>query len=292
MRLAPQEWPAFAHLTYPRYARLLRADLPDSSIVAVGAMRDGSPVGLGLAQVRSFDEPAEVLSLFVAPPSRGRGVGTDLLREIDGLLRESGCPGAEVVYATPRPEQAALERVLGHCGWPPATGRMLLGQGTRHLLDAPVLRRASAAAELDVRLWGELPVAARDAADRRPRIPDPLRPRQYERGMHAETSLGLVADGDVVGWIITHPVPPRSLRYTTLYVGERWRRRGQGLWLAAEAGRRQEAVFGGDTTALFGVWLDNVRMTRFVRRSLAPFLFSLKETRGAMKRYAPAAAGA
>lgn len=284
MTLTPEEWPAFAHLTFPHYAKLLYGRPPDPSIVAVGTSDRNTPVGLALARLGPPNQRAEVLSLFVEASCRGRGLGTRLLMEIEERLRESGCPGAEAVYATPRPEQAALERVLARCGWPPATGRMLLARGTQRLLSAPGLRHRRVS-ELDVCRWDDLPTRDRDLADRHPDVPNPLRPRQYEQGMHVETSLGLWDGRQVVGWVITHQVSAATLRYTALYAQRERSRPGSGLSLAVIAAQRQIELMGPDAIACFGVWLDNARMDSFVRRAFAPFLVSLQETRGTVKRY-------
>lgn len=284
MTLSPEEWPAFAHLTFPHYARLLCGRPADSSIVAVGATHRSTPVGLALARRGAPDKRAEILSLFVDASCRGRGLGTRLLTEIEQRLRESRCPGAEVVYATPRPGQAALERVLTRCGWPPATGRMLLARATPRLLSAPCFRHRRVEG-LPVCRWDDLPTHDRDQADRHPEVPEPLRPRQYEPGMHAATSLGLLDGGQVVGWVITHQVSASTLRYTALYVRRGRGRPGWGLSLVVAAAQRQLELTGPDSIGLFGVWLNNRRMVSFVRQTLAPFLASVQETRGTVKRY-------
>src|SRR5206468_2416656 len=68
---------------------------------------------------------AEVLSLFVAPASRGIGVGTALLSRLLDELAARGVAAVEAVYMTGQPSQPALERILAKCGFPPTQRRML-----------------------------------------------------------------------------------------------------------------------------------------------------------------------
>lgn len=285
MRLTTSCGAGFAHLTYPCYGRLLTTPGPDEHIVAVGAVEQEAPAGLAVARLGGNGQPADVLSIAVAEPWRGRGVGTSLLHELDRLLQAAGCPGARVVYATPRAGQVALERLLARCGWPEAHPRMLLAQATPRLLEAPGFRWARLARGYSVIRWTELPASDRATIDALPDLPDTLRPGQYERDLAEDTSLGLRRGDDVVGWLLTHRVSAVAIRYTALYVHAAHRSRGAGLALAVEAGRRQVSALGPRTVGLFGVWADNTGMAAFVRTRLGPYLDSLRETRGSLKRY-------
>jgi hypothetical protein len=96
-----------------------------------------------------------------------------------------------------------------------------------------------------------------------------------------------IRDGDsVTGGLLTHRVAPATIRYTHLYLHADHRPFGQGLRLLSEGIRRQAAVLGEGSNAVFGVWVHNTRMVRLVQHRLKPHLLSLAETRGSFKALA------
>ena len=87
----------------------------------------------------------------------------------------------------------------------------------------------------------------------------------------------------VSGWVITHRIAADTVRYTSLFVRKELRTRNCGLLLLTESILRQRDLIGIDSFGVFGVYFDNKSMIRFLKRSMAPYLDSVRETWGSVK---------
>ena len=67
-----------------------RARLAISGSYNIVAMVDGRPVGMASGVPTDQDPVVELISMYVAPPGRGRGVGDHLVREVEQWARQAG----------------------------------------------------------------------------------------------------------------------------------------------------------------------------------------------------------
>jgi GNAT superfamily N-acetyltransferase len=82
------------------------------------ARSDGEPAGLG--GVRYLDtDTAEVKSMFVAPPFRGRGLARAILAELERIAREHGCRRIQLDTSDYLTGAVALYRSAGYHEVPP-----------------------------------------------------------------------------------------------------------------------------------------------------------------------------
>jgi GNAT superfamily N-acetyltransferase len=107
-------------LTYPHFAPLLHSLATQSNVVAVGAEVEGVPVALAIARLDRLDDAmpmqGQVLSLFVTPDHRNRGLGRLLLSHLEAELGDRGCQQLEIRYLS-GPQSPALERILVQQQW-------------------------------------------------------------------------------------------------------------------------------------------------------------------------------
>jgi putative acetyltransferase len=82
---------------------------------------DGAAVGSG-AMLRLPDGVAEIKRMFVAPASRGRGLGRRILAALEGEARQSGTTCLRLETGTRQPEAVALYRAMGFRKVPPFPG--------------------------------------------------------------------------------------------------------------------------------------------------------------------------
>ena len=278
----------YGSMTFPSFRPLLRALYPQGQVVAIGASWCGQPVGLALARMLPGGN-SEVLSMFVAAPHRGRGVGTALLTSLEQALSERGSVGGELVYMTGKPSTGALERLLRKCGWPPSRTRMLVCKGDKKILEAPWMREYRLPSSFSIFPWREITeeerAALRRSQERERWIPEYLAPFQHEQTMERLNSLGLRYGNQVVGWLITHRVAPDTVRFTSLFVRKDLQKMGRAVPLVVEAINRQGRELGHDSYVIFSVRSDNTPMMRFTKRHFAPYLASMTETRGTSKLF-------
>ena len=88
----------WAGMTFPSYRQAIalvgtgHTDSEGSRMIACTATEDGElAAGLGLAQVpKDPSQPAEILSLFVRPDLRNRGIGTGIVAGLEEATRAAG----------------------------------------------------------------------------------------------------------------------------------------------------------------------------------------------------------
>jgi putative acetyltransferase len=72
--------------------------------------------------LRLPDGVAEIKRMFVAPASRGRGLGRRILAALEGEARQSGIACLRLETGTRQPEAVALYRAMGFRKVPPFPG--------------------------------------------------------------------------------------------------------------------------------------------------------------------------
>jgi len=279
----------FGEMTFPLYREYLSGLASGAPNVAAAAWTGDEPAGLALGCLRRSRRcDAEVLSLFVHAEERNRGIGTALLTRVEQALRDRGATLAGAVYMTGRPDVAALERVLEKRGWSSPRLRMLVCEADPATLAAPWLRRRRVSPGWSMVSWADVTEEQRrsllESQAAEAWIPADLVPFDHEAAGDPETSVALLREDRVVGWLITHRLSPLLVRYTCSFLRPDLQRTGTLLSLYGEAAARQAAVQNGSGRAIWTVPVQHEAMVRFVRRRMAPFLRSLRETRGSIKR--------
>lgn len=275
-------------LTFPSYQPLLQS--LNGSIVAIGAAIADEPVGLVLAEIQA-DQVAKILSIYVKPNHRQRGVGTALLTELEQVLRQWGCPTALMVYAVGKPTTLALEQLLHTCGWPAPEPRMLICRCDRRMRSAPWIDRASLPKTFTIFPWVELTAAERHAIQHQqetaPWIPESLVPFNYEQSMEPLNSVGLRYQGQVVGWVITQRFKPDTICYSCSFVRQDLQQRGRIIPLYAEAIKRHYSR-PEIPNATWVVPYVYPGMVQFVQHRMAEYMTTIDEFRRSIKPLAAA----
>lgn len=278
-----------------RFAGLTRADLRPRLLlppaarptVAVGAEALGRPIGLALAELYA-SRYAEVLSLYVAPPWRGSGLGTELLARLERELVARGAALADLLYTTGTATTASLESALRRLGWPEPERRMVVCRfRPERILEAPWLEPQVLPAAFEVFPWTDLRASERLALAERGWYPRDLDPLEEEATLEPCNSLGLRYRGELAGWLITHRVDANTVRYTSGFVRSDLQRTARLIPLGRLAMERQVAA--GIPFGTWAVSFGRPRMVRLVRGRLAPYLERVVETRRARKVFDPSA---
>jgi GNAT superfamily N-acetyltransferase len=228
----------FAHLTYGTYAALLA----DPTSLRAAALHRGQPVGLALGASHPRFAYSKLLSIFVEPAHRRRGVAARLLQQWEGLARRRGDTLLKASYIAPK---LAVEGLLLKCGWEPP-------QHTMDILHAPF---AGVASIIERALLPPLPAEA-EFFPWEERTADDLaqldaRADEFGEALHPELddtpleagSVGLRLGGQLAGWALLHPINADIVRCSALFLFREARRPGLWQHLVRAAYRRQMAVY-------------------------------------------------
>ncbi len=130
--------------------------------------------------------------------------------------------------------------------------------------------------------WSELTDAEKQQIQQTLDYPTSLSPFENDSRLEPLNSLGLRYGEEVVGWIVTHRVAPDTIRYSTMFVAQRFQKLGRGVALISEALKRQIASPVPNCT--WAVAMENQQMAHFQRRRLAPYTTFISESRQCGKR--------
>jgi GNAT superfamily N-acetyltransferase len=287
--LPAEEYEGF---TYPRYRQFL-AGAPQ--VVAVGASRWNEAVGLGLGRVWEDRGVGSILSITVAPNHRLKGIGTTLLARLEEeLKKECGC--AEAVYMGNIPSAEAVKRILDKRGWGPVRPRMMVCRSNLELiLKAPWMHRSYLPPDFEIFPWIQLQQEERQKIreQRDFRYEVCFSPFIEDEEIEPVSSLGLRYRGDVVGWLITHVIPPDTLRFTRMFVRPDLQKRGRAISLLIESMARYKdgPIASVAPNGIFDIHVENRSMIEFAKRRLAPYMTDMYFSYGSVKMFQAASAG-
>ena len=282
----------YQSFTFPLYRVRLQRLMPQGNNVAIGAVEGDRPVGLLLAEI----EPtaAIVLSLYVTPAHRQRGIATALLNQLEQMVMQQKILQRQVkelqlVYMTGKPTTVALERLLQNSHWAlPETSMIVCKSTTDRIAAALWMKQYPLPSAFQICPWVEITAAEVQQVEQqqadRPWIPADLAPSRQEGRLEPINSLGLRHQGQLIGWVLTHRLDASTIRYTCSFICPDFQRMGRLVPVYVEAIRRQHQA--GIPNGIWTVPVHHPAMFNFVKNRMAPYMTSVEETRRITKRLA------
>ncbi|MFM8831926.1 MAG: hypothetical protein ACKOHM_13095 [Spartobacteria bacterium] len=271
--------PLLASFTFPLFRDRLLVGAWKHKVIAFGAWLGSKPVGLVLFE-KTSGRVAVLRSIWVEQDCRRQWVGLTLLLIGSDACLKQGFQKLEAVHRSTLEDRIAFESLLTHEGWSKPRIRMMVLEATyQEMLKSPVMGNPP---ELDVAFrsvpWHEVDSREieRLAATRQFHVE--VWPLNYGPDFHRETSVGLMHQGELVGWVVNHPKSPGVLRFTTSWLREDLQGKGTFAAVIAESYHRMAGT-GYD----HGIWTVPAifpRMVAFARRRLAPYCYRVSETLG------------
>ncbi|MBU1140722.1 MAG: GNAT family N-acetyltransferase, partial [Proteobacteria bacterium] len=219
-------------------------------------------------------------SLFVLPQHRRQGVAGALLNMAEKEAKHRGCQKFIVLYQDQEPESAAIANLLRAKAYSPPefSGLVCKSRDRGRILNAPFLKKSLLPPSCEVFLWKDLPQAEktfiRDRQRQTPWYPEILSPFSNETEIEYLNSLGLRYRGEIAGWVITHRISKKTIRYTTSFVREDLQQYGFTAPLLIEAIKTHmaspESFVATDASFLIPAQFSG--MIAFARKRMIPYL--------------------
>lgn len=264
------------HLTYPAVWNTVSNRFA-SSVRAFAARTSDETAGLALALPGPSGQ-FELLSIYVVPIFRRMGFGAAMLRAVEDDFRAGGFRlGVHFLRVGERDQGKARFFCAG--GWSRPVVDKLVCQSTMcQAFQTPWLTGAALPDRYRIVDWSSLSDAQRDALREEiaEKVGDDTNPFVYEQDYHSPTSVALVeADSCAVrGWVITHRLDDRTLRWTCSFVQARLQATAliRALWLGVALRQR---TFPSLVDFIFTVPVAERRMAQFALRRMRPWLTDL-----------------
>ncbi|MGI8743217.1 MAG: GNAT family N-acetyltransferase [Bryobacteraceae bacterium] len=276
----------FQHMTFPLFRQVLSTHNPLA--LAVGAYVSGRPAGLALGFQPTSDK-VDLLSLFVEPPYRREGIGAEMLRAFESESERRGANRVAACYTADLSRGDELGMLLSRSGWLEPAPRMLVCHAGKKIVTAPWIAKYRLPSKFAVIPWPEITAGERQALERRrAQIPETLFPLDWEverYPLESTNSIAIRSAGELSGWLITHRLSQDTVRYTCAYVNANLQRLAVGVGLIIEAIERQVTALGPESRAIWATPFKYAAMIAFIRRRMAPYLDSLRESRESFKTF-------
>lgn len=294
-RFFSMTFPAFRHLLElaPAPKLLAEAGCPLVQPVAVGAWEASTAIGLMLLALPLVSElEAELLSIYVVPESRGKGLGVALLEAAEKVAANAGFPSLCATWTQGAPGTGWWEKQLPLRGWRPPQRRTLsLLFTAEEALRFPWLDRFPVRDNCEIipfsQVTAEEMAALKRSQEASRWIAEDLVPWQYiAGGFEEQTSVALRSPEGIMGWVINHKVTDDWLRFTCSYIRKDWGRRARILPLFSASLHRM--VDAGFTKATFVAPVRHPTMVRFVEEHMAPWVSKARWTWESRKSFTKA----
>lgn len=282
--LTPETIEPYWPMTWPLTRTMLASD--DEGSMALGARDGDRPIGLILGKLTGWNQTGEILSVFVDPAYRGKGVGAALMRYLEEGFAELGMTRAKASFNPETAEMGPLQRLLAKRGWSePEDDSVVCVSTAGMILAAPWMDYPALDDDYAIGLWKDTGDEDREDIERRQRetawIPDDLFPFPQDQGCDPATSVYLRYQGKIVGWVITHRWGPQALYYTCSYMRPDLQKLGRIVPLYADSLRRMKRA--GIPYGIWAVPMHHRAMVAFTRRRMAPHSLQTAEMKGTSK---------
>ena len=192
-------------------------------LCGVIASENKQPVGLILSSFGKTKSEARIHSFVVHPDHRERGVGKRMLQELEENLSREGCRQLDGTYRDHWKSTAALKSILTHNGWTQPTKDLIIVRGkTKKVLRLFTNDRLTLPDSYQLIPFTEISLAQKDLILAKKKTsewyPDILNPFTYSDTINSVTSLALIHENEVKGWVISHLIAPDLNEFTSLFI--------------------------------------------------------------------------
>ena len=231
-QITPDNLAPYASLTYPPLATGSNAlNRLKGSLFGISAMHNGVMVGLAIAECDKYFN-AEIVSLMVTPERRKEGIGTKLVWNLSKLLAEENCKQICLRYQAQLHGNTTMKNLLKRLGWQIPRQELLLLKGeSQQLARINWHKQFPLPEQYTITQWKQEYMAEAEYSQ----APQELKDAIQSETAQIQTSLALLHNKQLAGWLITHRTSKNSLRYSSLFVENRHRQRGQALHPIARA---------------------------------------------------------
>ena len=206
---------------YPDLSK--KQDRIRKSLCGVVASQNKQPVGLILASFGNTKEEARVHSFRVDPLHQNKGIGKNLLSTLEENLREEGCRVVDGSFRQHWKAVPALRSILEYNGWDEPEEELIIVKGeAKNVLKLFMDDRIELPEGFRFKPFTGLDAKDLEYIRNRKKTedwyPDILDPFVYGETINPVTSLALMHNDKVAGWVISHLISKKLNEFTSLFI--------------------------------------------------------------------------
>lgn len=277
----------YSGMTFPAYRHLL------SSKKAYGAAAILNLECIGLVLGLKTGEDLEILSIFVKKKHRGQGVANALVDEFfkyaDVFMKKPF--SCTVIYEDTHKAAPTLDKIFDKHGFSEPEPRCRVFRCDKKIGNMPWLDRYDFIPEnFSIKKWANLDNKTRDTLLQenrtKPFFPNELSPFRNPEIMEPINSLVLIRNDIIVGWSITHRPEKDLIRYSNIFIREKFRGTGLAIILLMHSIAlhvRNKKLAEKIPKACFVVYHSNPFMMKMINKRVKKYAISVSESRSRKK---------
>lgn len=215
------------------------SNIDPENLIIFGALKENTPIGICVATVYPILSLSEFLHIEVALEHRNHHIGRTLIAKTQEKAISIGAKIFTLVYPLEEPETAAIEKILAANHWKGSRPFLIRALFNPETFNAPIVQLNHKYPQgYKEFLWKNLKekqkndLLLREKKNHFSSIFSPFREKEIQEPLN---SLGLQYKGRVVGWLITHRIDPKTIRYSCLYIEPSLKFRGVAMKLLADS---------------------------------------------------------
>lgn len=284
--LPPDKRHLYTPLIYPNIYDLFDPLLSRSGqVITIGAYLKDQPVGLISAFAYTAAREALLASFYVDPAHRLKGIGTQLMVQLLEKLHNLSVSLAQAQYEGWESTVLSLETLLAKTGWNPPKPLLRQYYLDQFSFHPPWYFSPFPSLPLTCQIfpWEEASAAdLKEAKEWVSKMPPLTQYSPFNSDLPFErlNSLGIRHKGNLAGWLITHRVEPRVIRYSAFYLSSILRGTGAAIYLLKESIRRHlQAEIATKGMMEINIQNSPPSWLRFIETRLASSAFLIQEIR-------------
>ena len=261
--------------TFPNIRKQIQSIEIKNPILAVSVRKNNNIVGLCIAEFDFSHSYSEIISFYLDPEYRNKGIGQELLNKTEQILLQKGYEEVRTYYWSSWESFESTKHILRKQGWSEPEKLMhVFRTDIARISTVPWRKRIVLPEGYEITPWSWVsPDEKKDIKDEQefmPYYPESFSPFYHEDQLAYYTSLALKYKDKVVGWMLSYWNSPTTIEYNNVFIRKEFR---LGIKIPLEMIRMASVkqIEQNIPDIIWSVGEENTLLERFLEKKLGEF---------------------
>ncbi|HYW94723.1 MAG TPA: GNAT family N-acetyltransferase [Bacteroidales bacterium] len=214
--------------TFPNIRKQIQSIDIKNPILAVSVRKNNNIVGLCIAEYDFSHSYSEIISFYLDPEMRNKGIGQELLNKTEQILSQKGYEEVRTYFWSSWSSAEATKHILSKQGWSEPERLMdVFRTDIARIARIPWREKITLPEGYEIIPWSwvspDEKKEIRDEQEFMPFYPEAFSPFYHEDQLAYYTSLALKFKGRVIGWILSYWNSPTTIEYNNVFIRKEYR---------------------------------------------------------------------
>ncbi len=214
--------------TFPNIRKQIQSIDIKNPILAVSVRKNNNIVGLCIAEFDYSHSYSEIISFYLDPEYRNRGIGQELLQKTEQILKQKGYEEVRTYFWSTWESSESTKHILKKQGWTEPEKLMhVFRTDIARISSIPWRKNIGLPEGYEIIPWSwvspDEKKEIRDEQEFMPYYPESFSPFYHEDQLAYYTSLALKYRDKVVGWLLSYWNSPSTIEYNNVFIRKEYR---------------------------------------------------------------------